>query len=66
MEDYSGKSDRDLLIEVHTCVCNMECKIEKHDKEIEKLKSDNNKAKGGLYVISAGVGLIAAKLAGLF
>ena len=65
LEDYAGKTDRDLIIETHTIVKNMCTLVNTHQEEIEKLKGDNNKAKGALVVIGGGVSLLGAKLWGL-
>ena len=39
-DSYVGKTDRDLLVEIYTCVCEMDCKLEDHEGRIRETEQE--------------------------
>lgn len=66
MKDYAGKSDRDLLVEIYTDMQTITGIVENHEGQLDELKTDQNKAKGGLAVAGVAISGILGRLVGLF
>jgi hypothetical protein len=65
LEDYAGKTDRELLVEIYTEMKNTCGILEDHEGRIGDVEKDANQAKGGLAVIGIGFTLLSAKVLGL-
>jgi hypothetical protein len=63
--DYTGKSERDLLIELCVRLEEMSGILEDHEGRMRCLEDNQNRFLGGLVVIGAGFSLIGAKFLGL-
>jgi len=71
MDDYVGKTDRELLVEIYTELKHTNATLLEHDGciealggEIEEVKSDINKSKGGLIVLGTIGTFLTAKVLG--
>ena len=69
--DYTGKTDRELLIEIYTdlkhtnsLLVEHDCCIENISGEVEDIRGDINKGKGALAVVLIILTIISAKIVG--
>ncbi len=65
MEDYAGKTDRELLVEIYTELKHTSGILEDHEGRIGEIEDTQNVAKGALIIIGGIVSILSAKAFGL-